>query len=86
MDKRVKQLKQTMFTLQAPVACEKAGSVLRSAGNSRVLALRTDPTNSVLAVLSVRDQTVELFQFLSEEEANVKFKKRLQKQRKKASK
>ncbi|KAG8269233.1 Dip2/Utp12 protein [Homalodisca vitripennis] len=68
----------------SPVVCTKSGSILRT-GKDRVVSLRTDPDCTILAVHGTKN-TVELFQFLTKEEANHKHKKRRQRERKKAAK
>lgn len=70
--------------LQCPVYCTKVGSILRN-GRGRVVTMTTDGSRQVLAVHSNND-SVELFQFLSETEAETRFKKRLRKVKNKAAK
>lgn len=65
----------------SPITCTKAGSILR-AGTGRVLGLSTDRDGSVLACFGI-ENFVELFEVRSDEEAKLKMKKRLKKQRKK---
>lgn len=66
---------------QSPITCTKAGSILR-AGTGRVVGLSTDRDGSVLACFGA-DNNLELFEVKSDEEAKLKMKKRLRKQRKK---
>ncbi|XP_039277698.1 WD repeat-containing protein 3 isoform X2 [Nilaparvata lugens] len=70
--------------IPSPLHCSKAGSVLRST-RGRVLFMTSDNTGSVLAVHGPND-SVELFQFLSDAQARIKMKKRLRKEKKKATK
>ncbi|KAH1004388.1 hypothetical protein HUJ04_004145 [Dendroctonus ponderosae] len=64
-----------------PLQCIKAGSVFRGS-KSRVVALTSDSTGQVLGCHGT-DKMVELFYFCTEDEAQLRQKKRLKKQRKK---
>lgn len=66
---------------QSPIICIKAGSILR-AGTGRVVGITTDRDGSVLACFG-SDNSLELFEIKSDEEARLKMKKRLKKQLKK---
>lgn len=63
------------------VQCVKVGSLLR-AGRGRVVSMCTDVSGQVIACHGT-DNTVELFHFLSDEQVQVRYKKRLSKARKK---
>uniref|UniRef100_A0A1B6DL56 Small-subunit processome Utp12 domain-containing protein n=1 Tax=Clastoptera arizonana TaxID=38151 RepID=A0A1B6DL56_9HEMI len=67
-----------------PVYCTKVGSILRNS-HGRVVSMVTDNSRQILAVHS-NSNNVELFQFLSRNESDLKFKKRLRKARNKAAK
>lgn len=69
------------FFFQSPIVCSKAGSILR-AGTGRVVGLTTDIDGSVLACFG-SDNSLEMFEVRSDEEARLKMKKRLKKQHKK---
>lgn len=65
----------------SPITCTKAGSILR-AGTGRVIGLTTDRNGVVLGCFGA-DNNLEMFEVKSDEEAKLKMKKRLRKQRKK---
>ncbi|XP_034249502.1 WD repeat-containing protein 3 [Thrips palmi] len=65
----------------SPIICIKAGSILR-AGTGRVVGLTADRDGSVLACFG-SDNSLEMFEVRSDEEAKLKMKKRLKKQQKK---
>lgn len=65
----------------SPITCRKAGSILR-AGTDRVVGLTSDRDGTVLACFG-NDNSLEMFEIKSDEDAKLKMKKRLRKQRKK---
>ena len=62
--------------------CEKVGSILRS-GHGRVVSLETDTTHTIIGCYGL-DNTVELFQVLSDDKIKDNVLKRLRKEKKKA--
>ncbi|KAJ8983271.1 hypothetical protein NQ317_007171 [Molorchus minor] len=64
-----------------PLQCHKAGSLLRG-GRGRVVSMFSDASGQVIGCHGT-DMQIELFQFLSEDDAHVRMKKRLKKERKK---
>lgn len=66
-----------------PLKCEKVGTITR-AGKGRLVSLRTDFTGRVVTCHGT-DNTVELFNILSDEESREKLGRRLKKARKKAA-
>lgn len=61
--------------------CHQVGTLIRG-GKGRVVNLRTDPGQSILACYGT-DSLLELFEFCSDDEAKTRMDKRLKKQRKK---
>ncbi|XP_076183673.1 WD repeat-containing protein 3 isoform X2 [Ptiloglossa arizonensis] len=70
--------------MKYPLKCEKTGSILRSS-HRRVVNLEVDTTHTVIGCHGV-DNTIELFQFLSDTKVKDNVVKRLRKERKKAEK
>ncbi|XP_076248996.1 WD repeat-containing protein 3 isoform X2 [Calliopsis andreniformis] len=70
--------------MKYPLRCEKVGSILRS-GRGRVVSLEIDTTQTIIGCHGV-DNTVELFQLLSDARVKDNVVKRLRKERKKAEK
>ncbi|XP_023014456.1 WD repeat-containing protein 3 [Leptinotarsa decemlineata] len=64
-----------------PLQCTKAGALLRG-GRSRVVSMNSDVSGQILGCHGT-DMQIELFQFLSDEDAKIKLKKRLAKERRK---
>ncbi|KAK5640142.1 hypothetical protein RI129_010953 [Pyrocoelia pectoralis] len=64
-----------------PFQCHKACSLLR-AGRGRVTAMVTDASTQILGCQGT-DTQIELFYFCSDDEAKLRFKKRLRKEKKK---
>lgn len=65
-----------------PLQCNKVGSLLR-AGKGRVVSLFNDSTRQIIGCHGT-DSQIELFYFCSDDEANIRLKKRLKKERKKS--
>lgn len=65
-----------------PIQCHKAGSLLRS-GRGRVVSMYSEVSGQILGCHGT-DSQIELFQFLSDEDAKLRLKKRLRKERKKS--
>ncbi|XP_067008670.2 WD repeat-containing protein 3 [Anabrus simplex] len=69
---------------KSQIQCEKAGSILRS-GRGRVVTLSCDATSQIV-VCHGAENSVELFYFRGDSDAQDKLKKRLRKERKKSLK
>lgn len=69
------------YFFQYPLQCHKTGTLLRT-GKGRVISLHSDVSGQVLACHGT-DMQIELFYFCSDDEANVRLKKRLKKEAKK---
>ncbi|KAJ8909310.1 hypothetical protein NQ315_015162 [Exocentrus adspersus] len=69
---------------QYPLQINKAGSLLRG-GKGRVVSMFSDASGQVIGCHGT-DMQIELFHFLSEDDARVRMKKRLKKERRKTSK
>ncbi|CAK9814890.1 WD repeat-containing protein 3 [Anthophora quadrimaculata] len=67
-----------------PLKCEKVGNILRSS-HGRVVSLEVDPTHTVIGCHGL-DNTVELFQLLSDAKVEDNVIKRLQRERRKTEK
>ncbi|XP_072390912.1 WD repeat-containing protein 3 isoform X2 [Diabrotica undecimpunctata] len=64
-----------------PLQCHKVGALLRR-GRGRVISMYSDATGQILGCHGT-DMQIEFFQFLYEEDAQLKLKKRLKKEKKK---
>lgn len=65
-----------------PIHCHKVGSLLRS-GRGRVVSIFSEASGQILGCHGT-DSQLELFQILSEDDAKLRLKKRLRKERKKS--